>query len=47
MFFSQRKVTYIKKTSQILKEKYDGDIPKTVKELCTLSGESKNAMQSC
>lgn len=36
--FWKKKVTYIKKTSAILIDKYEGDIPKTVKELCTLPG---------
>lgn len=35
----QRKVDYIKRTTQILKDKYDGDIPNTIKELCELPGE--------
>ena len=29
---------YIKKTSEILRDKYGGDIPKTVEELCKLPG---------
>jgi endonuclease-3 len=28
----------LKKTCQVLKDQYDGDIPKTVKELCQLPG---------
>ncbi|KAF3421785.1 hypothetical protein E2986_09912 [Frieseomelitta varia] len=36
--FWKRKVEYIKKTSKILIEKYDGDIPRTLKELCQLPG---------
>jgi endonuclease-3 len=31
-------VKYIKKTAQILKDKYDGDIPRTVEELIDLPG---------
>lgn len=36
--FYKRKVIYIKKTSQILKEKYDCDIPNSVGELLALPG---------
>ncbi|XP_050445979.1 endonuclease III-like protein 1 [Cataglyphis hispanica] len=36
--FWKRKVEYIKKTSVILLNKYGGDIPKTIKELCELPG---------
>ena len=36
--FWRRKATYIKKASQILREKYDDDIPNTVEELCSLPG---------
>lgn len=36
--FHARKAGYIKKTTQILKEKYDGDIPSTVEELVKLPG---------
>lgn len=36
--FWKRKVEYIKRTSAILLNKYDGDIPKTIKELCELPG---------
>ncbi|CAH8833518.1 unnamed protein product [Trichobilharzia szidati] len=32
------KAVYIKKTCEILKEKFDSDIPRNVKELCTLPG---------
>jgi endonuclease-3 len=34
--FWKRKVEYIKATAQILKEKYNSDIPGTVEELCKL-----------
>lgn len=34
----QRKAGYIKKVVEILHEKYDDDIPETVKELCALPG---------
>jgi len=36
--FWRTKVKNIKKTAQILKEKYNADIPKTVEELCDLPG---------
>ena len=34
----QTKVQYIKKTTKILKENFNGDIPNNVKELCSLPG---------
>ena len=34
----QRKVDYIKRTSQILKDSYDSDIPDTVDLMCQLPG---------
>ena len=34
----KRKAQYLKKTAQILKDKYGGDIPNSVKELCDLPG---------
>lgn len=34
----QRKVEYIKKTSQILRDQYDRDIPYTAEDLCKLPG---------
>ncbi|KAL8587456.1 Endonuclease III-like protein 1 [Nucella lapillus] len=36
--FWRRKVDYIKRTSQILREEYDEDIPATVEMLCRLPG---------
>jgi len=36
--FWKRKVSYIKETSQVLKDEYDGDIPDTVEGLCKLKG---------
>ncbi|XP_035204420.1 endonuclease III-like protein 1 isoform X2 [Stegodyphus dumicola] len=36
--FWKSKIKYIKQTTQILKDKYDGDIPRTLKELCGLPG---------
>ena len=38
--FLQTKVQYIKKTTNILKEKFNGDIPNTVKDLCSLPGKA-------
>ncbi|KAJ8298357.1 hypothetical protein KUTeg_024888, partial [Tegillarca granosa] len=35
---SDTKVKYIKNTSEILKNEYEGDIPRTVKDLCKLPG---------
>ena len=37
-FVKQKKVVFIKKTSEILRTQYDGDIPDTVKDLCQLPG---------
>ncbi|CAL8079349.1 unnamed protein product [Calicophoron daubneyi] len=36
--FYKQKAVYIKKTCQILRDKYDGDIPNTVEDLCSLPG---------
>lgn len=36
--FYRRKAQYIKKTSQILKDKYNSDIPDNIDELCKLPG---------
>jgi endonuclease-3 len=36
--FYRRKTAYLQDTSKILLEKYGGDIPATVKELCDLPG---------
>jgi endonuclease III len=36
--FYKRKAQYIKKTSMILKEKFNSDIPNTVDQLCKLPG---------
>ena len=35
----QRKATYIKDTTKMLLDKYDGDIPDNVEELCKLKGQ--------
>ena len=34
----QKKASYIKRTAQILADKYNCDIPETVEELCKLPG---------
>ncbi|KAG9035380.1 DNA N-glycosylase and apurinic/apyrimidinic (AP) lyase [Tulasnella sp. JGI-2019a] len=36
--FWRRKTGYIKQAAQILKDKYDSDVPKTIDELCSLPG---------
>jgi len=36
--FHNRKVEYIKKMADILKDKFEGDIPKNLKDLCSLPG---------
>ncbi|XP_062504834.1 endonuclease III-like protein 1 [Corticium candelabrum] len=36
--FWKRKAQYLKKTCAILRDQYDSDIPRTVKELCQLPG---------
>ncbi len=33
-FHVQKKASYIKRTAAVLIEKFDGDIPKTVEEMC-------------
>ena len=35
----QRKAQYIKATCQILRDKYNDDIPNTIEDLCALPGE--------
>ncbi|XP_078035673.1 nth-like DNA glycosylase 1 [Augochlora pura] len=45
--FWKRKVEYIKRTSVILIDKYGGDIPKTVKELCDLPGVGPKMAHIC
>ncbi|XP_006613274.1 endonuclease III-like protein 1 [Apis dorsata] len=45
--FWKRKVEYIKKTTTILIDKYDSDIPKTIKELCQLSGVGPKMAHIC
>ncbi|EFC41591.1 predicted protein [Naegleria gruberi] len=45
--FYKRKSTYLKKVCKILLEKYDSDIPKTVKELCDLPGVGPKMAYLC
>ena len=45
--FWKRKVVYIKETCQILKDKFDGDIPNTVEELCKLKGVGPKMAHLC
>ncbi|XP_070579877.1 endonuclease III-like protein 1 [Ptychodera flava] len=45
--FWKRKVDYIKRTSQILHDKYDDDIPDTVKGLCDLPGVGPKMAYLC
>ncbi|XP_077980509.1 endonuclease III-like protein 1 [Glandiceps talaboti] len=45
--FWKRKVEYIKKTSVILQDKYNDDIPGTLKELCQLPGVGPKMAHLC
>lgn len=45
--FWKRKVEYLKKTAQILKEEYEGDIPNTVEGLCQLPGVGPKMAHLC
>ncbi|XP_063229476.1 endonuclease III-like protein 1 isoform X2 [Bacillus rossius redtenbacheri] len=45
--FWKTKVKYIKRTSQILKEEYDEDIPGSVEELCKLPGVGPKMAHLC
>ncbi|KAK9885180.1 hypothetical protein WA026_010688 [Henosepilachna vigintioctopunctata] len=45
--FWKSKVKYIKNTTKLLKENYNGDIPNTVKELCKLSGVGPKMAHIC
>lgn len=47
MLIFQRKVEYLKKTSLILKEKYNGDIPDTAEKLCELPGVGPKMAHIC
>ncbi|XP_063917500.1 endonuclease III-like protein 1 [Zophobas morio] len=45
--FWKTKVKYIKKTTQILKNNFSGDIPKTVEDLCKLPGVGPKMAHLC
>ncbi|RZC43055.1 endonuclease III-like protein 1, partial [Asbolus verrucosus] len=45
--FWKNKVKYIKKTTDILKKEHDGDIPKTVADLCKLPGVGPKMAHLC
>ncbi|XP_013171976.1 PREDICTED: endonuclease III-like protein 1 isoform X2 [Papilio xuthus] len=45
--FWKTKVKYIKKTTQTLKEQYDGDIPNSVEKLCKLTGVGPKMAHIC
>nr|CAH7752596.1 unnamed protein product [Callosobruchus chinensis] len=45
--FWKKKVVYIKKTSLILKEQYNNDIPNTIEDLCKLPGVGPKMAHIC
>lgn len=45
--FFRRKAIYLKKAAQILKDKYEGDIPRTIKDLCELPGVGPKMAHLC
>lgn len=45
--FANKKADYIKKTTVILLDKYNGDIPKTIDELCNLPGVGPKMAHIC
>ncbi|XP_045535724.1 endonuclease III-like protein 1, partial [Papilio machaon] len=45
--FWKTKVKYIKKTTQTLKDQYDGDIPNSVEKLCKLTGVGPKMAHIC
>lgn len=45
--FWKKKIVYIKKTCEILKRDYEGDIPPTVKEMCQLPGVGPKMAHLC
>lgn len=45
--FWKTKVKYIKKTSEMIQDNYDGDIPNSVTELCKLSGVGPKMAHLC
>ena len=40
--FWKTKVKFVKEACQVLKDEYDCDIPRTVKDLCNLKGKKKD-----
>lgn len=45
--FYRRKAIYLKKVAKILLEKYDGDIPNSIKDLCDLPGVGPKMAHLC
>ncbi|XP_050544232.1 endonuclease III-like protein 1 isoform X2 [Daktulosphaira vitifoliae] len=45
--FWKRKVDYIKRTTQLLKDRYNSDIPNTIKGLCELPGVGPKMAHLC
>lgn len=45
--FYRRKAVYIKKAAQIIREQYNGDIPDTIKGLCSLPGVGPKMAHLC
>lgn len=45
--FYRRKAIYLKKVAQILKNKYNGDIPRSIKDLCDLPGVGPKMAHLC
>jgi endonuclease III len=45
--FHTKKAGYIKRTAEILKEKWNGDIPDTVDGLCSLPGVGEKMAHLC
>lgn len=43
----QTKIKYIKKTTEILKKQYNGDIPDSVEKLCKLPGVGPKMSHIC
>lgn len=46
-FLFQRKVKYLKNTSEILLKNYNGDIPSNIQELCNLPGVGPKMAHIC
>jgi endonuclease-3 len=43
----QSKVQYIKRTTEILQEKFSGDVPNNLKDLCSLPGVGPKMAHLC